>query len=48
MVMRPGGRGANVYITDGTNDDWLYGRHKIFSCTFELYPKTSSPGCCPA
>jgi carboxypeptidase T len=40
-------QGSDLYITDGTIDDWLYGVHKVFSYTFELYPRTSSPGFYP-
>ncbi len=29
---------SDLYITDGDEIDWLYGRHRIFSYTFELYP----------
>jgi hypothetical protein len=27
-----------LYPTDGDQIDWMYGRHRIFSFTFELYP----------
>jgi hypothetical protein len=40
-------QGSDLYITDGTIDDWLYGRHRIFAYTFELYPRSSSPGFYP-
>jgi carboxypeptidase T len=40
-------QGSDLYITDGTIDDWLYGRHRVFAYTFELYPRTSSPGFYP-
>ncbi|HXG26974.1 MAG TPA: M14 family metallopeptidase [Candidatus Binatia bacterium] len=30
------------YISDGDLIDWLYGRHRIFSFTVELYPPTGS------
>ena len=40
-------QGSDLYITDGTIDDWLYGTHRIFSYTFELYPRSSSPGFYP-
>jgi hypothetical protein len=30
---------SDLYITDGTSMDWMYGVHKIFSFTMELYPK---------
>jgi carboxypeptidase T len=29
---------SDLYVTDGDQIDWLYGRHRIFSFTFELYP----------
>jgi hypothetical protein len=29
---------SDLYITDGTTTDWMYGVHRIFSFTFELYP----------
>jgi carboxypeptidase T len=29
---------ANWYITDGDEIDWMYGRHRIFSFTVELFP----------
>lgn len=38
---------SDLYITDGTYDDWAYGAHKIFGYTFEMYPTTSSPGFYP-
>jgi len=38
---------SDLYITDGTICDWLYGAHRIFSYTFEMYPVTSSPGFYP-
>src|SRR4051812_41969987 len=38
---------SDLYITDGTICDWLYGVHHIFSYTFEMYPVTSSPGFYP-
>ena len=40
-------QGSDLYITDGTIDDWLYGQHKIFAYTFELYPRSSNPGFYP-
>ncbi|AXG79647.1 M14 family metallopeptidase [Streptomyces paludis] len=33
-----------LYITDGSIPDWLWGTHKIFSYTYELYPRTSAQG----
>jgi hypothetical protein len=29
---------SDLYITDGDQIDWMYGRHRIFSYTFELFP----------
>ncbi|MFD5824484.1 M14 family metallopeptidase [Lentzea sp. NPDC060358] len=29
---------SDLYITDGTIDDWMWGQHKIWSYTFEMYP----------
>jgi hypothetical protein len=29
---------SDLYVTDGDQIDWLYGRHRIFSFTWELYP----------
>ncbi len=37
----------DLYVTDGTINDWLYGVHRIFSYTFEMYPAASSPGFYP-
>ncbi|WP_327086768.1 M14 family metallopeptidase [Nonomuraea sp. NBC_01738] len=38
---------SDLYITDGTIDDWMWGAYKIFSFTFEMYPVGSSPGFYP-
>lgn len=38
---------SDLYITDGTYDDWVYGVHRIFAYTFEMYPTTSNPGFYP-
>ncbi|MDQ1656292.1 MAG: carboxypeptidase [Cryptosporangiaceae bacterium] len=35
---------SDLYITDGTIDDWLYGAQHIFSYTFEMYPGSSGSG----
>ncbi|MFN0087033.1 MAG: M14 family metallopeptidase [Blastocatellia bacterium] len=35
---------SDLYITDGTINDWLYGAHRILNYTFEMYPKTSAGG----
>jgi carboxypeptidase T len=37
----------DLYVTDGTINDWLYGVHRIFTYTFEMYPVSSSPGFYP-
>jgi hypothetical protein len=38
---------SDLYITDGTIIDWLWGVHRIFGYTFEMYPTTSNPGFYP-
>jgi carboxypeptidase T len=38
---------SDLYVADGAIDDWLWGRHRIFAFTFEMYPRTSSPGFYP-
>jgi len=35
---------SDLYITDGTIDDWLWGAQRIFAYTFEMYPTSSSGG----
>ncbi|HKI04031.1 MAG TPA: M14 family zinc carboxypeptidase [Thermoanaerobaculia bacterium] len=35
---------SDLYISDGGIRDWLYGAHRIFSFTFEMYPVTSAEG----
>ena len=35
---------SDLYITDGSIDDWLWGVHKVFSFTFEMYPSSSGSG----
>ncbi len=35
---------SDLYIADGTINDWLWGVHRIFSYTFEMYPRSSSGG----
>ncbi|MGW1215356.1 M14 family metallopeptidase [Streptomyces sp. NPDC002499] len=35
---------SDLYITDGSIDDYLWGTQKIFSYTFEMYPASSSGG----
>lgn len=29
---------SDMYVTDGDQIDWLYGRHRIFAYTYELFP----------
>lgn len=38
---------SDLYIADGTIDDWLWGQHHIFGYTFEMYPSTPNPGFYP-
>lgn len=38
---------SDLYITDGTIDDWLWGAQKIFSYTFEMYPSSGGGGFYP-
>ncbi|MEU3406209.1 M14 family metallopeptidase [Streptomyces sp. NPDC006670] len=35
---------SDLYITDGTIDDWLWGTQKIFAYTFEMYPSDTGGG----
>ncbi|MGW2719410.1 M14 family metallopeptidase [Streptomyces sp. NPDC001492] len=35
---------SDLYITDGSIDDYLWGSQKIFDYTFEMYPTDSSGG----
>jgi hypothetical protein len=35
---------SDLYITDGTIDDWLWGNQKVFAYTFEMYPSDSGGG----
>ncbi|MFI9548380.1 M14 family metallopeptidase [Streptomyces sp. NPDC052016] len=35
---------SDLYITDGSIDDYLWGTHKIFGYTFEMYPGSASGG----
>ena len=37
-------QGSDLYVSDGTIRDWLYGAYGIMSFTFELYPSTSAQG----
>jgi len=34
---------SDLYIFDGSINDWLYGTYRIFSYTFEMYPKDGAP-----
>jgi hypothetical protein len=38
---------SDLYIADGTINDWAWGTYKIASYTFEMYPRTSNPGFYP-
>ncbi|MFJ8012888.1 M14 family metallopeptidase [Streptomyces sp. NPDC096339] len=38
---------SDLYITDGTIDDWLWGNQKIFAYTFEMYPESGGGGFYP-
>jgi carboxypeptidase T len=38
---------SDLYIADGTINDWLWGQHRIYNYTFEMYPTGSSPGFYP-
>ena len=35
---------SDLYIGDGTINDWLYAVHRIFSYCFEMYPVTDAQG----
>ncbi|MFI8190942.1 M14 family metallopeptidase [Streptomyces sp. NPDC085946] len=35
---------SDLYITDGSIDDYLWGTHRIFGYTFEMYPASSAGG----
>ncbi|MFE0191989.1 M14 family metallopeptidase [Streptomyces sp. NPDC059008] len=35
---------SELYITDGSIDDWLWGDQKVFAYTFELYPSSAGGG----
>ena len=37
-------QGSDLYITDGGIDDWLWGTERIFTYTFEMYPRTQQQG----
>ncbi|RKT88415.1 carboxypeptidase T [Saccharopolyspora antimicrobica] len=31
---------SDLYVTDGSVNDWMWGKHKILSFTFEMYPSS--------
>ncbi|MCK8679923.1 M14 family metallopeptidase [Streptomyces lichenis] len=35
---------SDLYVTDGSIDDYLWGAQKIFAYTFEMYPRSASGG----
>jgi len=35
---------SDLYITDGDSLDWMWGQHKIWAYTFEMYPRGSAGG----
>ncbi|WP_243741348.1 M14 family metallopeptidase [Streptomyces sp. 8K308] len=35
---------SDLYITDGSINDWMWANQGIFSFTFEMYPRTASGG----
>ncbi|MDA2803468.1 M14 family metallopeptidase [Nocardiopsis suaedae] len=35
---------SDLYVTDGTINDWLWGEQRIFNYTFEMYPSGSGGG----
>ena len=35
---------SDLYIADGTSIDWMWGAHKIWAYTFEMYPGSASGG----
>ena len=38
---------SDLYITDGSIGDWMWGAQRIFSYTFEMFPEGSPPGFYP-
>lgn len=38
---------SDLYITDGSIDDWMWGQHRIFSYTFEMFPSSGQGGFYP-
>lgn len=39
-----GEQSSDLYITDGSIDDWLWGTQKVFAYTFEMYPGSAGGG----
>ncbi|MFF4601795.1 M14 family metallopeptidase [Streptomyces sp. NPDC001339] len=35
---------SDLYVTDGSIDDWLWGDQKVFAYTFEMYPSSAGSG----
>ncbi|SBT53916.1 Zinc carboxypeptidase [Micromonospora narathiwatensis] len=35
---------SDLYIADGTSIDWMWGSHRIWAYTFEMYPGSASGG----
>lgn len=35
---------SDLYITDGDSIDWMWGQHKIWAYTFEMYPRGATGG----
>ncbi|MFC4081301.1 M14 family metallopeptidase [Amycolatopsis samaneae] len=38
---------SQLYITDGSMNDWMWATNRIWSYTFEMYPRGGSPGFYP-
>ncbi len=38
---------SDLYITDGSIGDWMWGQHRIFSYTFEMFPESGQGGFYP-
>ena len=38
---------SDLYLTDGSYEDWAYGVYKIFTYMFEMYPNADPPGFYP-
>jgi hypothetical protein len=38
---------SDLYIADGTINDWMWNAYRIFSYTFEMFPTSSNPGFYP-